>query len=68
MRARARAHTHTHTHTHTHIYIYLYIVTRRGLYVTYKTDFELDDWIYCTLYIQLWTTGNNNAIVLLHTI
>jgi hypothetical protein len=28
------------------------IVTCRGLGVTYKTGFGLDDWIYCTLYIH----------------
>jgi hypothetical protein len=27
-------------------------VTCRGLRVTYKTGFGLDDWVYCALYIH----------------
>jgi hypothetical protein len=38
--------------------------------VTYKTGFELDDWICCTLFThtQLGTTGNYSAIAILHTL
>jgi hypothetical protein len=43
--------------------------------VTYKTSFGLDYRIYCTLYIQLLTTGNTlrnyrqySVVVILHTI
>jgi hypothetical protein len=35
---------------------YCNIASRRGLCVTYKMGFGLDDWIYCTLYIH--TTRN----------
>jgi hypothetical protein len=35
--------------------------------VTYERGSGLDDWIYCTLYTVLGTTGSYSAIAILHT-
>jgi hypothetical protein len=38
------------------------------VYVTNKTDFGLDDWIYFTLYIHtIWDCRQYSAIAILHT-
>jgi hypothetical protein len=42
-------------------------VTRWVFFSTCKTGFGLDDWIYYTIYIQLWTTGNT-ALSLIYTL
>jgi hypothetical protein len=43
------------------------IVTCRGLRVTYKAGFGLDDWLYWLLFTQLGTTGNYSTVAILHT-
>jgi hypothetical protein len=45
-----------------------YIITCRGVCVTYKTGFGLDDWIYCTLYIYTVRDYRQySATAILHT-
>jgi hypothetical protein len=36
------------------------------VWVTYKSGFGLDDWIYCIVFTQLGTTGNYSTIAILH--
>jgi hypothetical protein len=49
--------------------LFRYIATRRGGRDLYKTGFGLDDWIYCTLYMQtVRDYGQYRAIAILRTL